>query len=516
MHIYQHAAQHPDRVAYVMADKQVSVTYRMLEERSNQVAQLFRAQGLQKGDHIAFQLENHELFLVITWAAQRSGLIYTAINSSLKADESKYLIEDCDAKLFITSAAHSAVANDLSSRLSPDVALFMIDGTVQGFSPFESAIAEMPKERISDEGYGFNMLYSSGTTGRPKGILPKYSEQPIEFVTTVDQYFNQGYGLNDTATYLSPAPMYHAAPLNACMAITRFGGTAVIMGKFDAENALKYIEQYRITHSQMVPSMFVRMLKLPEESRSKYDVSSLKLVIHAAAPCPIPVKQQMIDWFGPILVEYYSGTENQGGTVISSQEWLTHQGSVGRPGPTCKLHILDDDGNELAAGETGMVYFEPLDGRKFEYYKSPEKTQSSMTAQGWSTLGDIGYVDEEGYLYLTDRKAFMIISGGVNIYPQEAENVLITHPKVGDVAVFGIPNEEFGEEVKAVIEPANWSDAGDALAEELITYCREHLSKVKCPKSIDFMQKLPRQATGKLYKTQLRDKYWQAHKARVN
>jgi acyl-CoA synthetase (AMP-forming)/AMP-acid ligase II len=277
------------------------------------------------------------------------------------------------------------------------------------------------------------------------------------------------------------------------------------MEHFDPEQALATLQKYRTTHSQWVPTMFVRMLKLPEEVRRKYDASSMKVAIHAAAPCPIPVKRQMIEWWGPVIFEYYAGTEGNGFCAIRSDEWLAHPGSVGKA-LLGELHIVGEDGNECPVGESGTIYF--ANGPEFSYHNDPKKTAEARNEKGWSTLGDVGYVDKDGYLYLTDRKAFMIISGGVNIYPQEAENILINHPRVADVAVIGVPNEDFGEEVKAVVQPMNWSDATPALAEELVAYCRQHLSAIKCPRTVDFERELPRHPTGKLYKRLIRDRYW--------
>ena len=292
----------------------------------------------------------------------------------------------------------------------------------------------------------------------------------------------------------------------------RIGSTCVVMEDFDARWALELVEKHRVTHSQWVPTMFIRMLKPPEDEQTRYDVSSLKVAIHAAAPCPIPVKEKMIEWWGPVLYEYYAGTEANGFTSINSEEWLEHRGSVGRA-LTAEIHILDDEGKELPTGETGSIYFSG--GGEFEYHNAPEKTAQCRTEQGWTTLGDIGHLDQDGFLYLTDRKANMIISGGVNVYPQEAENALVTHPKVTDVAVFGIPNEDFGEEVKAVVQPARMADAGPELEQELIAYCQQQLSKIKCPRSIDFTAELPRHPTGKLYKRLLRDPYWENRESRI-
>ncbi|MEX2326906.1 MAG: AMP-binding protein, partial [Pseudomonadales bacterium] len=364
-------------------------------------------------------------------------------------------------------------------------------------------------DRIADESYGQSLLYSSGTTGRPKGVKKLLTPGTFGDEIPAMSAARDRYQFDEDTVYLSPAPLYHAAPLGFNMNVLRYGGTSIVMEHYDSEQALRLIEQYRVSHSQWVPTMFVRMLKLPEEVRRAHDVSSLKYAIHAAAPCPVAIKEQMIAWWGPIIYEYYAGTEGNGSTAITSAEWLLHKGSVGRASGNSKIHILDDDGNELPVGATGGVYFEG--GGQFEYLHDDEKTNASRSPQGWTTLGDVGYLDDEGYLYLTDRKSFMIISGGVNIYPQEAENVLITHPKVVDVAVFGIPNEEFGEEVKAVVQPANMTEVGPALEAELISYVRSKISPVKCPRTIDFLPELPRHPTGKLYKRLLKDKYWETN-----
>ncbi|MEZ5560773.1 MAG: acyl-CoA synthetase [Pseudomonadales bacterium] len=500
------AAQNPHKIAYTMADSGLDVSYAELEKTSNQGAHLFRSLGLQRGDHIAVLLENHPRFFQICWAAQRSGLYYTAISYRLQQAEVEYIVNNCEARVFITSQGRSEVVRPLLDRMPNVAARYMLDGTIEGFESWEQAIAAMPETPIADEAEGQSMLYSSGTTGYPKGIKKPLSEAPYGEVVAPN-LLGVLYGADQDAIYLSPAPLYHAAPLGFTMSCLRNGTRVVVMEHFEAELALRYIEAYRITHSQWVPTMFVRMLKLPEDVRARYDVSSLRCAIHAAAPCPIPVKQQMIEWWGPVIYEYYAGTEGNGFVQLNSEEWLAHRGSVGRP-LNCELHICDDDGNELPVGEPGTIYFGG--GGQFEYYKDDRKTAESRHPRGWSTLGDVGYVDDDGYLYLTDRKHFMIISGGVNIYPQEAENVLITHPAVMDVAVFGVPNEEFGEEVKAVVQPRDMADAGPELAQELMDYCRGQLSHIKCPRSVDFRAELPRHPTGKLYKRLLKDEYWAA------
>jgi fatty-acyl-CoA synthase len=358
------------------------------------------------------------------------------------------------------------------------------------------------------------MLYSSGTTGRPKGVRKPLPGTPFGDPSAAPVQIAQGigmYGVEPASVYLSPAPLYHAAPLVYSMSMHRLGGTVVVMEKFDPRRCLELIERYRVTLAQFVPTMFVRMLQLPKDERERYDVSSLRMVVHAAAPCPVSIKRQMFDWWGPIIFEYYSGTEDIGGTFITPQEWLEHPGSVGRPMEEC--HIVGEDGAELPRGETGVVYF--AGGRPFEYHNDADKTASIVNEKGWRTLGDIGYLDEDGYLYLTDRQAHMIISGGVNVYPQEAENVLAGHPAVADVAVIGVPEPEMGESVKAIVQPTEPTAAGSALEQELLAYCRSELATYKCPRSVDFVDELPRDDNGKLYKRLLRDRYWEGHDSRV-
>jgi acyl-CoA synthetase (AMP-forming)/AMP-acid ligase II len=503
------AAQTPDKPAYTMAASGEQITFGQLEAAANQGAALFRALGLQRGDHIALLLENHPHFLKLCWAAQRAGIYYTAISWRLQADEVAYIVNNCGARVFITSRARESVATPLLSLASKVQRWYMLDEATAGFESWEDAIADMPATLLEDASEGAQMLYSSGTTGYPKGVKKPLPEHPYG-EDDAPNLFSLLWGMDETSIYLTPAPLYHAAPLTFTMGALRQGISVVVMEHFDAEDALKTIERYQVTHSQWVPTMFVRMLKLDEAARKRYDLSSLKCAIHAAAPCPVPVKEAMIDWWGPVLFEYYAGTEGNGFVQLNSQDWLAHKGSVGRP-LNCELHICDDEGHEVPVGESGTVYFGG--GGTFEYHDDPEKTRQSTHAKGWTTLGDVGYLDEDGFLYLTDRKHFMIISGGVNIYPQEAENVLITHDSVIDVAVFGVPNADFGEEVKAVVQPRDMSAADPIMAEELLAYCRERLSHVKCPRSIDFREQLPRHPTGKLYKRLLKDEYWAKHQA---
>ena len=507
MHPHIHAKNNPDKPAFIMANSGEVVTYKELDERSNKIANLFRSKNLNSGDHIAIFMENNVRFTEILWAAQRSGLYYTPISSRLTASEVEYIIRDCEAKLIITSNALKHVVVELTNLINDIPDKYIIDGEIDGWNSLEESLISMPSSPINDEIMGQDMLYSSGTTGKPKGIKLPLKNIPIEQSEDLMQVVTGLYGTNQDTVYLSPAPLYHAAPLRFTMGVNYLGGTNIIMENFDAESSLKFIEKYSVSMSQWVPTMFVKMFKLPDDIRNKYDLSSHKCAIHAAAPCPIKIKKMMIEWWGPIIHEFYAGSEGNGFIACNSEEWLAHEGTVGKPIVGIP-HICNDEGEELPIGEEGTIWFEG--DSDFKYHKDEEKTKESRhTIHGnWSTLGDVGKLDEDGYLYLTDRKAFMIITGGVNVYPQETENLLITHPKVSDCAVIGVPNEEFGEEVKAVIEPIEWSERGENLEEELINFCKENLSSIKCPKSIDFEKELPIHPTGKLYKRLLKDRYW--------
>jgi len=504
------AATNPNKPAIVMASTGQTITYAELDAEANRLARVFRDAGLQPDDHIAFCLENQPRFLPILWGAHYAGLQYTALSSRLTTEEMAYIIEDCGAKAFITSAYKRDQATELVDQMPGVTLRLMVDGTVDGYESYEDAIAAQDPTPLEGRVEGQDMLYSSGTTGKPKGVKLPLPGAPLgEGSDGVTMLCSLLFGVDESTVYLSPAPLYHAAPMRYCRAVHRLGGTVIVMERFDPEEYLQLVERHKVTFSQVVPTMFIRMLKLPEEVRSRYDVSSLKAVVHAAAPCPVEVKRQMIDWFGPIIHEYYAGTEGNGFVYCNSEDWLAHPGTVGKA-IIGTLHIVDDDGEEVPVGEVGTVYFEGEAAATFEYHNDPEKTKSSRDpkGRGWSTLGDVGRLDEDGFLYLTDRKAYMIITGGVNVYPQEAENVLALHPKVADVAVFGVPHEEFGEEVKAVVQPVDMADAGPELERELIAYCREHLADVKCPRSVDFREELPRHPTGKLYKRILKDEYW--------
>ncbi len=500
------AKTYPYKPAIIMAESGEMVTYAQLDQRSNQAAQLFRSLGLKKGDHIAMMLTNNRQFLEICWGAQRAGLIYTPISTHLLLDEIRYILKNCGAKLFIGCLPLAETAEKIASEAETGIEHFlMVEGIKPGFDSWEETVGSQPETPIADQANGTPMVYSSGTTGQPKGVLLPPSSDEVDTPHPVVTPVGVALGFCEETVYLSPAPLYHSAPLHFNMMALYQGGTTVVMKQFDPERALQLIEQHKVTHSQWVPIMFIRMLKLNESIRARYDISSLQFAIHAAAPCPVEIKQQMIDWWGEVVVEYYAASEGIGFTMIDSSDWLTHRGSVG-PAVVGELHIVDDDGNEAACGEVGNVFFAGNESG-FEYYNEPEKTAQAHNELGWATTGDIGYVDEDGFLYLTDRKSFMIVSGGVNVYPQEVENLLITHGKVADVAVFGVPDPEFGELVHAVVEPVNWVDATDEVAIELIEWARERLSKLKVPRSLNFEEKLPRMDNGKMYKRRLLDEY---------
>ena len=511
----EHARDRPDQPAIIMANSGVTVTLGELDARANQLAHLIRDAGLQRLDHMAVFMENNPLMPECCSAGERTGLYYTCVNSYLSVDEVAYIVNDCQARIVVTSAAKREVALGLPERC-PNVERWLmvdLDEPLGAFEPYFAALAPYPTTPVPDEKLGAAMLYSSGTTGRPKGIqrplpdMPPGGELPVmAFVTAIFQ-------LREGMRYLNPAPMYHSAPLGNISGCLRLGAPAVVMEHFDPAQFLQLVEQYRITTSQLVPTMFSRLLKLPREVRQAADVSSLEAIVHAAAPCPVAVKEEMIEWWGPIIYEYYGATEANGITFCTSAEWLAHKGTVGKP-VLGELLILDEENNECPTGTPGTVWFRGA--TNFTYWNDPAKTAESRDATGTtSTVGDVGYVDEDGYLYLTDRKSYMIISGGVNIYPQETENLLITHPKVLDAAVLGVPNEDLGEEVKAVVQPAAGVEGSPELERELIAFCREHLAHFKAPRSIDFVDELPRLPTGKLYKRLLRDKYWTGHTSTI-
>ena len=510
MNIADHAITAADSPALLTPDGG-AISFGELFARSQRVAALLYGAGLRRGDGVALVLPNRPEFFEITWGCQLSGLYYTAVNTHFTPEEVAYVIDDSDAKAVFVDASMTDLAAHIRAT-SPGVDVHLaVGGDLPGWRRYDDALAvagDAPP--LAD---GSEMLYSSGTTGRPKAVRrPLPTDGNGSWAQAVLQMaLTHRYDMSPASVYLSPAPLYHAAGVNYTMAVNRVGAASILMGKFDAETVLRLIETHRVTHAQFVPTMFVRMLKLPDAIREKYDVSSLRYVIHAAAPCPVDVKHRMMEWFGPVIHEYYGGTEGFAGTTIGPEEWLAHPGSVGVP--MAPVHVVGDDGEELPVGQSGELYFEG--GPDFEYFKDPAKTASVYNERGWRSLGDMGYVDEDGYVYLTDRSTFMIVSGGVNIYPQEAENLLVMHPKLVDAAVFGVPNDEFGEEVKAVVQPVAGITPGPDLEAELIDYCRAHLAGYKCPRTVEFDPQLPRDPNGKLYKRRIRERYWQGRASRI-
>lgn len=513
------AKSNPAHPAFIMASTGETVTYGELDLRSNRLAHLLRANGLQRLDHYAIFMENNNRYLECCAAGHRSGLYYTCINSFLTAEEVAYILTNSESQVLITSREKLEVARQ-ALKLCPGVRLCLvvndspIDLRLEGlFADYASAIQAHADSPIPDECLGTSMLYSSGTTGRPKGVLRPLPEEPPTGELPVFAFLNKLWQYRAGMTYLSPAPLYHSAPQAAVALAIRNGGTVVIMEHFDPETYLTLIEKYRVTHSQLVPTMFNRMLKLPTDIRARYDLTSLEIAVHAAAPCPVQIKEQMIDWWGPIIHEYYGATEAMGFTACNSAEWLAHRGTVGKV-MMGDLHILDEQMQPSPNGVPGEIWFKTAS--PFVYFNDPQRTALTRSSDGtMSTVGDVGYVDDDGFLHLTDRSTFMIISGGVNIYPQECENLLIVHPKVADAAVFGVPNEDLGEEVKAVVQLIPGEQGGPALEAELIAYCQARLAKLKCPRTIDFDAALPRLPTGKLYKKPLRDRYWAGKTSRI-
>ena len=506
MHPIAHAQTRPDHPAIVMAGSGKTLTFGEMDALANRYANLFRAKGLNEGDAFAVLMENHLHYLPLMWGSQRAGTMLVPIATRLTASEVAYIAKDAGAKLLITTAYFDGIAPELQRELD-GLPILSLGGSVG--DDLQAALEAQPTTPIADQAPGLVMLYSSGTTGQPKGVRPAPPEdRDIQAVNPLVGLAVMGAGMpaDGSMVYLSPAPLYHAAPLGWCSTAHRLGGTVVVMEKFDPEAALAAIEKYQVTDSQWVPTHFVRMLKLDEDVRTKYDLSSHRRALHAAAPCPVPIKREMIEWWGPIINEYYAGSESIGMTLIKADDWLDHPGSVGKA-IYGKLHVCGPDGEEMPAGEDGLIYFE--NDILPSYHNDPGKTAEAMHHQGWMTIGDIGHVDEDGYLYLTDRKSYMIISGGVNIYPQEIENHLVTHEKVMDAAVVGAPHPDFGEQVVAVVQPIDMALAADeaVFEAELRDFLEPRLSKIKMPKRFDFRAELPREANGKLYKRLLKEEF---------
>ena len=502
MHLSEIASQAPGRNAVIMSDGSRAMTFTELDRRSLQVSRLLSGLGVQPGGHVALMMANRPEYFEIGWGAQRRGAVWTPVNWHLTAQEAQYIVEDCGAQVLFASQETADVAAEIAARL-PGVTVFLCgaERPGPGVASYERAVEALPSGPLDDEVEGLLFLYSSGTTGRPKGIKRQHDFPAFGAVPGFEQLMHAAFGFGPDSVYLCPAPLYHAAPLGWSMGTHRNAGTVVLMERFDAAECLRAIERHRVTHVQFVPTHFVRMLKLPEAERRAFDLSSLRVVVHAAAPCPVDVKRQMFDWLGPRIAEYYAGSEGNGMTIIGPDDWLAHPGSVGRP-VTGTVHIVGEDGEELPAGQDGVIYFE---GAPFEYHNDPVKTAGSRNDNGWSTLGDVGHVDADGYLFLSDRRTDLIISGGVNIYPAEVEEALIMHPAVADVAVIGVPDPEMGQSVLAVVQPAGEFQPPPDLADELLAHCRSRLASFKCPRTIEFVAELPRLPTGKLLRRHLRD-----------
>lgn len=515
------AKEAPDKLALVDPfEKQW--TRGELHAACNRVAHGLRALGLERGDVVAINAVNCAEYYILNLACMQIGLYMTPINWHLAPAEVAYILQDCKAKVFIghERVADACIAAAKDSGLARDVCFAV--GKIDGFQPFEALGEGQSDDAPENRSSGSVMNYTSGTTGNPKGV--KRSLAPAEVEPDVVYGFYAmflgmfGVQAEDDNVYICGSPLYHTAVLLQSTMALHYGHPVVLMDKWTPEDMLRLIEKYRCTTSHMVPTQFNRLLLLPEEVRNKYDVSSTRCMIHAAAPCPPDIKRQMLDWWGDSIYEYYAATEG-GGTIVTPQEWRQYPGTVGKAWPTAEVRIFDDDGKQLPEGEQGTVYMLLGEQTDFEYKDDKAKTKKNRlnTDDGkvFFTVGDIGYLNEEGFLFLCDRKIDMIISGGANIYPAEIENVFAAHPKVADVAVFGIPHDDWGEEVKAVIEPAPGVEAGAELADEILAFCAERLAKYKRPRSIDFVEEMPRDPSGKLYKRKLRDPYWQGRERAI-
>jgi long-chain acyl-CoA synthetase len=502
------AQEDPDYLALVTPEGD-EVRAGELLGRANQLVHALRAEGLEVGDRVATLLPNGAEMLEIYLAALQAGWYLVPINFHLVGPEVAYILKDSGARIFVSHERFADVAAAAADEAGIDPAGRLAVGEIPGFASFTAARDAQPTTLPEDRTIGDVMNYTSGTTGNPKGIYRKLMgitpEQAALGLSGL--LFLFGIQAQDDNVHIVGSPLYHTAVLRFASASLHLGHTVVLMDKWLPEEMLRLIEERRVTTSHMVPTQFHRLLALPEDVRAKYDMSSLRHMIHAAAPCPIPVKEQMIAWWGNAVDEYYAASEG-GGTIVTAEEWLQKPGTVGKPWPISEIAIFDDEGNRITEpGVIGTVYM-AMQSMSFEYHGDKEKTQKNRIG-AFFTVGDVGFLDEDGFLFLRDRKIDMIISGGANIYPAEIESVLLTHPKVGDAAVFGIPHEDWGEEVKAVIEPAEGVEANDALAEEILAYCTDKLARFKTPKTIDFTNEMPRDPNGKLYKRKLRDPYWE-------
>jgi len=506
------AQAQPEKTALVADDGQ-AMSFGELDGRVNRLSHGLRALGLQYRDGIAMLMHNDPVWIEAFLAAHQIGLYLTPINYHLTGPEVAYIIGNCEAKVFIAHERHAAVALKAVEELGYDRSRCFAVGKIPGFRDYEAFLAEHPATAPEDRQAGTLMLYTSGTTGRPKGVRRPLMPGNPDVVASLAGMLGALFQLKSgEGVHLVTGPLYHAAPGGFGTASLHLGHSLVLMDRWDAEDTLRRIERDRVTSTHMVPTMFHRLLALPDAVKRRYDVSSLQAVIHGAAPIGVESKKALIDWWGPVIFEYYGATEG-GGTIANSADWLKKPGTVGKPWPGTEIRIFDDAGQPVPIGQPGNVYMKSMIG-EFEYYKDPAKTQESRHGDLF-TVGDIGYLDEEGWLFLCDRAKDLIIAGGVNIYPAEIEKVLMEHPKVADAAVFGIPNEEWGEEVKAVIQPADGVEPGPALAEELLQFATERLARFKLPRSIDFIAELPRLDTGKLYKRFLRDPYWEGRDRKI-
>ncbi len=507
------AQEQPDRLAIAEAGGR-EVTYGELFAMANQLVHGLRAEGLVAGDGIATVLANTSEMFALYFAAMQAGWYLTPINHHLVGAEIAYIVDDSEADVLVSDErfADACAAAAESIALGSD-RCFSI-GEVSGHRPFRDLIDGQPTALPSDRTAGAPMHYTSGTTGRPKGVRRPLSGGDPDEAAARGSFLLNLFGITpfDGNVHLCGSPLYHTAVLAYATTSLHVGHPVVLMDKWSPDATLDLIERYRVTHSHMVPTQFHRLLALPEEVRSRHDLSSLRTMIHAAAPCPVDVKRRMLEWWGPVIYEYYAATEG-GGTLVTPEQWLDRPGTVGLPWPNSEIRILDDEGDDVPVGQVGTVYMK-LGMAAFEYFKDKDKTEGNRR-EGFFTVGDVGYLDDGGFLFLCDRKSDMIISGGVNIYPAEIEGELLSHPKVADAAVFGIPHDDWGEEIKAVIEPAPGVEPGDALAGELLAHCRERLAKFKLPRTIDFVAEMPRDPNGKLYKRKLRDPYWEGRERAI-